>query len=150
MGRNSLDPEEHIHLSPYDFEGKIPPEVEYAYLAGFLDGEGCWTFTKTPRIEVGSTYPPPLWRLALEFGGTVKVKSTRSHVRGNVRWSVTGERALRASKRLIPFLIEKREQAELVIQLAQALPKDRAPLLERLKALKHTEYIRGRFEDGNH
>ena len=49
-------------------------ETEYAWAAGFIDGEGCFHLTnrrKYLRLTVGQVRPEPLYRLKEVLGGSI-------------------------------------------------------------------------------
>lgn len=92
-----------------------------AWAAGFLDGEGHFRArpgrrTGSVEIEVHQVNPAPLRRLLDLFGGHLELRrrlaSTRC--RSVYRWRVTGARARRAAAALLPFLMNKRPEAEAV------------------------------------
>lgn len=85
------------------------------YAAGFFDGEG-WVSISTRgkrgqpalRIGAGQLVKAPLELLASLWGGAIVQDK-----KGMYRWHITSARADGALSELIPFLIVKREQAEI-------------------------------------
>lgn len=115
-----------------------------AYLGGLLDGEGCFTLwhDTTPAISVTNTYPHVLHALLQEFGGHVKDKARPDRGRTTFEWYESGERACEIASRLLPFLLEKRRQAELMIEAVRwprGTAKREACVME-LKRLKKIDY----------
>src|ERR1035437_2085854 len=97
-----------------------------SYLAGFMDGEGTITLKRIKRK--GLVYHQPyiscaqvikgikaLDLLKDTFGGsfyTYRQKGMRSDT---VQWVVASQKALECAKQLLPYLILKKKQAELLI-----------------------------------
>lgn len=122
-----------------------PDQIELAYLAGWLDGEGCFLYGTTPRVSASNTYPPVLVRLSEVFGGAVsKTKPSRYTAHRTCwQWSVTGPNALRLVEALLPYLREKRDQASLLPRIRELKKGDRGPLLQELRDLKHMDHATG-------
>ena len=128
-----------------------------AYLAGFLDGEGTISIARIVDLKRGKQYPR--YRAIFQIGNTVKapLELFQNHYGGTVTstkrkkaqhlqfyvWRVLG--GLELDKLLtdvVPFLIVKKEQAQLVIQLRERI---RMTDLSRnnsgqLQALSQAEY----------
>ena len=101
-------------------------EISWQYLAGFLDGEGSIGTTHsgksrlvTGRVTIANTNHELLHLLKAQFGGSVSVRKAGSKPGwrpfGSVTW--TGRKAQYILERVLPYLILKREQAELCLQL---------------------------------
>lgn len=123
-----------------------------AYYAGYLDGEGCWyacPFGRV-RLQCTNTFPYTLIALSEEFGGTISRRNTVAGSRSVYEWAITGEKAIQATQRLIPYLHEKRQQALLCIQIKHSHPHSarRHRLIADLKALKHIDYKKEETPDG--
>ena len=105
-----------------------------AYLAGAMDSDGCLSIKKSTyhlRVRKDSSNPvyseqlslkqvtpqiPDL--LAVSFGGTVKLVAGQTENSKPVyRWAVTDTIAARATQMLLPYLLIKRRQAELILEL---------------------------------
>lgn len=106
-----------------------------AYLAGLTDGDGCIYVTHTNRL--GTYYPAVCWAMtdlvtiewvASRIGGTTVQHASREATdRRSESWSksrfkiqhvtrVSGSRAQMLCRRMVPYLITKRAQAELVLE----------------------------------
>lgn len=108
--------------------------AQVAYLAGIIDGEGCYTIRKktysngrtlyTPRITIGMNTAQPLDLAYGLFGGAIRARRTTG---GNVPyifvWEISCSKAKKASKTVLPFLRVKREQARLLIDLQTRIEK---------------------------
>ena len=119
-----------------------------AYLAGYLDGEGCFRVANTPVVSVANTYPYTLISLQQYFGGNIRLqdKSKGSH-RTCYEWSVCGDNARACISTIIPYLWEKRPQAELLIEMFKYPRKSRRrkKLTQELKAKKRINYALARM-----
>ena len=137
-----------------------------AYLAGLTDGDGTIFVTHTNRLR--TYYPAVVWAMihretidtvASLLDGTTVVLNNHtnlrrcasgwggSRVRPQYRTSVTGKRAVLLCAQMLPYLITKRAQAELVAQfpadgrrapglrLADGVIEQRLELAERLTLL---------------
>lgn len=106
-------------------------DVECAYLAGFIDGEGTIGMKRerrshskhgsgnyVPYLSAANTDPQVVMWLQKVFGGGVRKRATT--VGGNAKpfvwaWSIGPRATVEACKVLLPFLRMKRPQAELLI-----------------------------------
>ena len=117
-------------------------------MAGFLDGEGCFTWKsgqKTyhggPRLDCSHTYPPILFMLQRRFGGGISAEKRRKpQHRRSWKWYVTGTNARNAMRSLYPHLKEKRPQVYLLLLAWETTPVDRVPILQEIVALKRIDY----------
>ena len=115
-----------------------------AYLAGFFDGEGTINLlivkqnTLHTTLLVGNTDPEPLQLFADTFGGKVACYETHSSdYPGHIyHWHVSGKTFERTLEALLPYLRNKRGQAEIALELRQSIERCRGkrplPLHERL------------------
>jgi hypothetical protein len=97
-------------------------EVEKAYLAGIVDGEGTVSLMKHHRNET----PAPLVAVANnnlqllrwikdKIGGVIVSKKKRlPHHRNSYTWSIRQDRAIRFLDEIKFYLIVKKQQAELI------------------------------------
>jgi len=102
-------------------------ETEVAYLAGFFDGEGCVTVHRRQdkaghRLRTFATliqatqkgrYFAVLERFQSRWGGSFKY-DRRADV---VQWQCTTAAAGRALREMLPYLMVKREKAEIVLAM---------------------------------
>ncbi len=115
--------------------------ADLGYAAGFIDGDGCISIylrTKSSslvplfnvQLMANGIDERPLVRLQLLFGGTIHLKSKNGPLgkRPIYYWVIQGEAAVESISILLPFLIVKREQAELAIR-ADALVREQRELL---------------------
>jgi hypothetical protein len=116
-----------------------------AYLAGYLDGEGC--FVASPRsgvrVSVSNCFPWTLRALQEEFGGAVRVSCQASDKkRVQYQWQASGSNAVGCIQAVIPYLIEKAPQAALVLEYRNwpVGSAKRRSIERELKRLKRTNY----------
>lgn len=99
-------------------------ETEVAYIAGLFDGEGCVSAKKTQTnhgsrqtvsIQVDMTTPEPLYRCQRIFGGKVVPSQQRYGWSTLYYWRLGSKKAEFFLRVIEPYLIIKREQANLAI-----------------------------------
>jgi len=101
----------------------IPRNVLLAYAAGLFDGEGCCGVYANGakhcavRVQLVLTTPHGPALFADLFGGNVKLSGYRRPKALPVYvWAVTADRAANALQAMLPWLREKRGQADLCIE----------------------------------
>jgi len=105
--------------------------TDLAWAAGIIDGEGTATIFHVPNngqvvgvLSVGNTDPRMLVRLATLFGGKVRWKRPQKQGwREQYVWDLRNHQAAAACRLLLPYLVCKREQAELVVAFAELVTK---------------------------
>jgi hypothetical protein len=105
-------------------------KLDYAYCAGLFDGEGCiqivndksqgWNSWKL-MIQMTSTSIASLNKMIGVFGGTSLVANKGADNNVTQRfvayhWALNGAKAYEALKRMKPFLVEKKEQADIALK----------------------------------
>jgi len=135
MKFNNVD---HKHRILY--EPKIHKPLDLAYLAGIVDGEGCFHACKL-KNKPGDGYKNGHYRCVLKvsntdirlfewlqetFKGTCSAafKETRDKLykRDCYEWVVTGHRLLDICRQIHPYLIIKKRHCELVIKFRESFP----------------------------
>jgi hypothetical protein len=100
---------------------------DYAWAAGFLDGDGCIQVgvggrnkaRGSLRISTNGCHPFPHKKMEVIFGGNIFVSETHEGALGNKRvfkWQLSGSMAYDALLRLTPFLTEKHHQAVMALE----------------------------------
>ena len=129
-------------------------EVDKAYLAGIIDGEGCIMLqrripkgkrnpTYTLFLSITNTSPQLIAWLNEKLRGrcynTVTAHTNPKH-RTKYEWILAGNRQVMAFlKDIAPYLVIKREQAELLMNGYVHLPEEeRYALFLKMRALKKT------------
>lgn len=131
-------------------------ELERAYTAGLVDGEGSigltpWRSSHLPIVTVTNTDVRVIEWLEARFSNGNRSTLTRNVLqhRPRLNWRLSGRRAYAFLKELTPYLVLKGEQAELVFEyydsggyfhygnapLPQAEKDRRAELHRRMKLL---------------
>lgn len=120
------------HAPRERYEVTIPTDpIDLAYAAGIIDGEGCIfaraslrsdnTFSTMLQVQVAMCSASVIKWLRDHFGGRLYTdvpKSTRIQCKRRYVWQVCGKRVGELLPSLIPYLIEKRQRAELAVELA--------------------------------
>jgi hypothetical protein len=104
----------------------IPQSARWAWLAGFLDGEGCFQITRekrssgyavyAARVSATNTVYELLTQCRTIAGGTVRdaTKGTATWKR-SYRWAIVGPTVTDSLQMLLPYLVAKRPHAELLL-----------------------------------
>lgn len=94
-----------------------------SYLAGIVDGEGCISLEKRENnnyrivISVANTDGRLIDWIFENFGGRIKIHNRGEIHKKSWKWIITGQKAISLIKDIIPFLIVKKNQAELILLL---------------------------------
>ena len=120
-------------------------DKELAYIAGFLDGEGCVrvaTQGNYPHMEVTitNTAEEPLKFIEKIFGGGIcKIDSKCIEHKDIYKWYIYGKHLTTMLEALLPYLIVKKKQALLVIEF-DLLPSmdDKLRIINTLSVLNKT------------
>lgn len=109
-------------------------QIEIAWAAGFLDGEGYVGLSRCRHkgntydhfqvlVDVAQKRPAPLHKLVSLFGGRVV---QRKNWYGTIfTWRLYGARAGVCLGQVLPYLVSKRQQAELVLEYLALPPRRR-------------------------
>jgi hypothetical protein len=100
-----------------------PPDVVRAYIAGYVDGEGCLRWARsTPSLILESCNPYPMRFVASYYGKEVRqlARRTSSTDRPVYRLVYFGADAVTLIEHLQEFLIEKRDQSENLLCMWEA------------------------------
>ena len=104
-------------------------DIEIGYAAGLFDGEGSISITKRTVGRITPMYmvqvqismrckEVPEW-FANHFGGSALVYKQGKHALGNgniCKWVTAGHNAQSFLEVVVPYLIEKRKQAEVALE----------------------------------
>jgi hypothetical protein len=130
-------------------------ERQLIYLAGIMDGEGCFYISKEfrHRMYVVNTDERIIRWLKTNFGGFVysRISKKNPHWKRKYEWVITKPEVRDICTAIIPYLVGKREQAELMVKFrdsftlkcgnGQKIPEDifafRTQCFEELKKLNH-------------
>lgn len=109
-------------------------ELSLQYMAGFVDGEGCVcihenraysarTSCRAPRVvlqlNVANCHLRVLQQMQKQFGGNIRTHLDKynPNARTSYRWCLSEQAAAGLLEQLLPYLVVKREVAELAIRL---------------------------------
>jgi len=110
-----------------------PTELQYAYLAGIIDGEGCiYIGSHSENAETGARYFTTCiqvtntdkslidWLHAI-FGGLSAPYTTsqtpKIHRKKVWVWKVTGKELTHVCQKTLPYIVAKREQLEVMLEM---------------------------------
>jgi hypothetical protein len=95
------------------------PREAFAYIAGYIDGEGCIGYWQGyPELKIDTCNPQPLRFLTKHFGGNVMTlkRKTKSN-RTVYRLSYSRSRAIKVLTHTVEFMHEKKKQAKTCIDM---------------------------------
>ena len=101
------------------------------YVAGFIDGEGCISFTRNksgcllPRIIITNTNQAILETFHKKFGGSLRVRTLKDkpHWKPMWSWSLANRQAITLLSKIVSKLRIKQNQAILVFCFDAVRPK---------------------------
>ena len=119
-----------------------PTELELAYIAGIIDGEGCISVFESQWEAKRNTYererdtryrykvivkmvdPDAINLLMDVFGGSICMQQPKARARfPQFAWTVSEKRAAACLKLCLPYLRIKKHRAELLLQLSDLISK---------------------------
>jgi len=139
-------------------------DAELGWAAGILDGEGCiGIYGRAGRrtdgglglhalVSVGNTDFRMILKLKDLFGGNISSlqRDSRPNRRAAITWRTSGRHAGRVLERVLPFLVVKREQAEVALafiatmrmggRLSQEVKDERDHLRTKAQSLKRFDF----------
>ena len=152
-----------------------PTEVDWARLAAFIDGEGCILLGahKNPskygeahydhvRVIVANTDPRLMLWLRERFGGKILrtyKRADKPDWRHGMKWYVSCQVAIELLRGCYPYLICKRDQAEIAFAFQETVGRPgvkghppevyaaRQELKERLTAMRWKQYSEDQIHD---
>jgi hypothetical protein len=136
-----------------------PQQAVLAYAAGIIDGEGCLRIVKSNpyrqdminphysvSIQVGMKVRVAVDLLMKLFGGSIYIERTPH---GPLyRWRINSKRqVIVALKKLLPYLLVKKEEAEYLLSFAKKLKPAKhggKPMTDEELAFREESYLRMR------
>lgn len=106
----------------------MPTESEIAWVAGFLDADGCFRISKSSQgrlrtrqyqalVTATQVDPTPIFLLKDWFGGHIYHAHKKAPAMDQYAWSATSQIAIRVIRQVLPHLRVKARQAELLLEL---------------------------------
>jgi len=145
------------------FEIKKISNTDKAYIAGIMDGEGCFNMIKNPkrnsihsaRIMVVNTEMSMLSFLKDRYGGFVIESKSKMQKRYRWMWVLSNSNIDKFLHDILPYLVVKKEQAKIMIKfrksklrtkykrngISKYVFKMREILYQRLKDIKKENLI---------
>lgn len=114
--------------------------TELAWAGGIIDGEGCIQISgASVSVDVQSTSRSLIEKLYSILGGKCSVESRKTvYNRPVFRWRVYGRPAVAILQKVMPYLIEKKDQADLACSYYKYPSKSamRKSIKRRIKTFK--------------
>lgn len=114
--------------------------MDLKYLAGFIDGEGCFNFSECrtsliPRILITNTNLKVLQKIKAKYGGDIysSVVKNSPHWKPRHVWRLQHANCLKLTEELVPYLIIKKRQAKLFMNYQKSRPGKGNKLSVKLK-----------------
>lgn len=129
-------------------------ETTLAWVAGLLDGEGAFSIKRSQRngryhyqiwLVCGMSDIPQnrkaLTKLQELFGGNVSSQKEKLNMnrKDKISWAVVSQDALKCLKRILPYLVIKKDQAELLIKFQEEHVSRTGPKVNPIKWAKQEE-----------
>lgn len=121
---------------------KVLSDVQAAYLAGIIDGEGCITITKAthkkagrlgycyrPVLHVANTHVNVMVLLQRQtgLGRARKFDDARPNRKERWQWMIWSQQAAQIVRRVLPFLIIKKKQAMIFLRFVDFVKTCKSP-----------------------
>lgn len=130
--------------------------TDFAYVAGYADGDGCFSLRKmkvknSTRVKytaifiISSTDKEVIEYFSKTFHGIYRLSSDRLKYAGHkpqYHFILQGRKSLRFVENIIPFLVEKQEEANIFCQFIKSSSKDEKEfLVNKIKEIKKTHNL---------
>ena len=126
-----------------------PSAIDYPYLAGLIDSEGCfrikkWKPSNKPNhvynisLEIGNTKLPILPWLVERFGGSVVFIAEKAKRRASAIWTLSAAALYEILPKIRPFLTSKQEVCDKLIEFQKTILPNGGD--------RHSELFRALFE----
>jgi hypothetical protein len=120
----------------------MPMKNTLSYLAGYIDGDGCFFLKKETNplkyrayIVISSTNEEVLKTFELSFGGSIYACTPRKeHWKRSYHWNCRGKFALEITNAMLEFLTEKKSDALIFIDYIKTSCKNhKQELIQKMK-----------------
>lgn len=128
-------------MNRYNYVRKEYSSTQIAYLAGIIDGEGSiyiGNFSKNPKtgspyfqtnIQVTNTEKSLIDWIFETFGGLISKRTPRQTSKNSTKqawvWTASGERVTHICELILPYLLCKRKQAEIMLKMRSTYTNER-------------------------
>jgi LAGLIDADG endonuclease len=108
-----------------------PAEIDLAWVAGFMDGEGCFAlasnkgkpdWNRRPMMTATQKRIAPITKLQAMFGGSIRPAGAGG---GYFQWHLNTQEMVVVIPWLVPHLVLKKEEAEIVLAYATTVKRSR-------------------------
>lgn len=101
----------------------VEKELDYAWAGGIMDGEACFTLSKTHQLilRIEMVHKPTLERIQQIFDTGKVLACTKRSDRQAWCWYVTGKEVASVIDKILPFLTTKYQEALLSYEYAMNL-----------------------------
>jgi hypothetical protein len=136
----------------------IQKNTEFSYLAGYLDGDGCFYIgydKSTKRIKrkkiiciiINSVNECTLKSFKKVFGGSIQLTSkAHDNNKSLFRYTIRKRNILAFIEKVMPFLVEKKEECEVALKFSKTDCKIlEQELLYRMKTLKDVSNLVSKY-----
>lgn len=126
-----------------------PTELDYPYLAGLIDSEGCFRIKKwKPKnkpnnvynitVDIGNTKLPIMPWLIKRFGGSVHFIEAKGVRKASATWTLSAAKLYEILPKIRPYLRSKQEVCDKLIEFQQTILPNGGD--------RHSELFRALFE----
>ena len=133
-----INPKRKYYKRALDYIPTIYQTTDLAYMAGIVDGEGCFYIGLIPKksgdgyvtahyrglLKIDNTCHDLIDWLDAVFSGTAsavtRTTSSRKFEREVFSWVATGDRLLDVCEQILPYLVIKKRQCEIMIKFRKS------------------------------
>ena len=129
-----------------------PRPTDWAYLAAYIDGEGCVTISDkgSCTLEAASVDPHVLRWISETFGGEIRLINTKAR-RSIYRWRIYGSSMRQLIPHILPYSRVKGDQLKGVLEYYDYPPGSarRSRILAHMKRKKRYDFGKSRSTPAN-
>lgn len=132
------------------------PIIDLAYCAGYIDGDGCFylgrqqskkrlTIKYVVRIAINSVNPEVLYFFKKLFGGDVRlIKQQHDNSKSLYQFSVATKATILMAQAVYPFLVEKKEECQTILDFSNKTNKDE--VINQLRSFKDVANLISKYQ----
>lgn len=127
---------------------------DLAYIAGYIDGDGCFFIGKEQRkqrlapkyvisIIISSVNKCTLESFKKQFGGSVRrVQKAHDNSKAQYHFSIKKNNSIKLIHKIMPYLVEKKEEAKIALTFAESNNNfEKEALINKMRAVKDTSNL---------